>query len=144
MARVSGGNHHSLFLSTKGVVYSCGRADYGQLGYPVGEMDGKGDFASTPNPVPLPISKNPIEVGRVVDIAAGENHSLAITSTGKVYSWGYGEYGQSGNDPKVSDKDILRPFLAHDWLPGADLVATNISGGAQHTLVVAKRYKAKP
>mgnify|MGYP005852568865 CR=1 FL=1 len=142
MAKVGAGTHHSIWLSTKGVVYTSGRADYGQLGYRVGNMDGKGDFQLTPRRVPFPIANDPAKVGRVVDVAGGEAHSLALTSTGQIYSWGFGEYGQCGNDPSLTTKDLQVPTLAENWFPGTDVVATCISGGAQHSLVIAKRYKA--
>lgn len=33
----------------------------------------------------------------IVSISAGSNHSVALTSSGKIYSWGHSEYGQHGN-----------------------------------------------
>ena len=34
--------------------------------------------------------------GRIVAIAAGGAHSLALTDTGTLYAWGWNEYGQLG------------------------------------------------
>lgn len=36
------------------------------------------------------------QLSRVVQIAAGANHCVAITDSGKVYTWGVGEQGQLG------------------------------------------------
>jgi alpha-tubulin suppressor-like RCC1 family protein len=33
---------------------------------------------------------------KVIEIAAGEDHSLALTEAGEVFSWGHGLYGQLG------------------------------------------------
>ncbi len=33
---------------------------------------------------------------KVIQVAAGESHSLALMSTGDVFSWGRGKYGRLG------------------------------------------------
>jgi len=44
---------------------------------------------------------------QVVDVAAGANHSVCVTSDGSVYSWGHAEYGQHGYTTSVSKADLL-------------------------------------
>ena len=34
---------------------------------------------------------------RIRDIAAGSSHSAAVTSSGELYTWGFGEYGRLGH-----------------------------------------------
>lgn len=34
---------------------------------------------------------------KIVDVCAGQYHSLALTFSGKVYSWGWGIHGQLGH-----------------------------------------------
>ncbi|HMM00540.1 MAG TPA: hypothetical protein PKC96_04285 [Bacilli bacterium] len=51
----------------------------------------------------------------VVSVAAGYAHSLAVTSLGKVFSWGYNYFGQIGNGSSgssnvVSPQDITANF----------------------------------
>jgi alpha-tubulin suppressor-like RCC1 family protein len=38
----------------------------------------------------------------VVQVVAGRYHTLAITDTGEVYSWGLNDWGQLGRPGKVS------------------------------------------
>jgi alpha-tubulin suppressor-like RCC1 family protein len=154
IARVAAGQEHSLFLHPRGnVIYACGHNGYKQCGVQnekvmtkhseaaaKGLDDSKKDFMLLkPARVALPIVERLDEVGRVVDIAAGENHSLAVTSGGKLYTWGYGLYGAVGIDPKHSSEDI-QPRLSHDWLPNTDVFVHQASAGSQHSVVVATRY----
>lgn len=73
---VAVGESHALFLSDSGKVYTYGEGAYGQLG--IGEVQ--------------LVAKQPellkgITEG-VVQVAAGDYHSLALTEEGSVYSWG--------------------------------------------------------
>lgn len=43
-----------------------------------------------------------LESSRIVAIAAGSAHSAAITASGHLYTWGFGEYGRLGHGDHVS------------------------------------------
>ncbi|HEY0455545.1 MAG TPA: Ig-like domain-containing protein, partial [Verrucomicrobiae bacterium] len=77
---------HSMALAADGTLYAWGANFNGQLG------NGNENNQSAPQIVPLPAG-----VTRWVQIAAGENHSLAIADTGLLYAWGGNFYGQLGN-----------------------------------------------
>jgi alpha-tubulin suppressor-like RCC1 family protein len=47
---------------------------------------------NTPTRLPSPLGSE-----RVVSVSAGENHSLALTADGAVWSWGDGAYGRLGH-----------------------------------------------
>jgi alpha-tubulin suppressor-like RCC1 family protein len=144
---------HSLFLHARGnVIYSCGHNGYKQCGVqnenvmtrPGQNLQGldesrRDPMLLKPARVALPSVERLAEVGRVVDIAAGDYHSLAVTSGGKLYTWGYGEYGQVGINPLVSTNDI-HPRLSHDWFPDMEAFIHQASAGSQHSIVVATRY----
>ncbi|KAL8440341.1 hypothetical protein Efla_000229 [Eimeria flavescens] len=70
------GDSHALFLADSGDLFAFGRGVYGQLG--LGEVQ---LLADQPQKV-----KNITQ--HVVQIAAGDFHSLALTDEGTVYSWG--------------------------------------------------------
>lgn len=89
------GANHTLALCSNGQVYAWGDNTYGQLG--------TGDTNSSSEPVAVNISSSSIlNNSRVLGIAAGQNHSLAMyqnLSDGRIYiaSWGKNTDGQLGD-----------------------------------------------
>ena len=73
---ISCGDNHTLALTNGGHVYGWGYNGYGQLGN------------GTCNNQSVPIQVNGLlESCRIVSIACGANHSMAVSDTGAVYSW---------------------------------------------------------
>ncbi|MBF0487186.1 MAG: hypothetical protein HQK98_03410 [Nitrospirae bacterium] len=82
---IAAGKYHSMALNSAGSVKAWGQNKYGQLG----------DSTTTERHTPVQVSG--LTTG-VTAIAAGGFHSLALTSGGAVYAWGYNAYGQLGNN----------------------------------------------
>ena len=82
---VAAGNSHSLALTAEGALFSFGRGAQGQLGH--------GDRAEQPQPKRVVV----LAKERVVGVAAGGNHSLALTAEGALFSFGNGVSGQLGH-----------------------------------------------
>ncbi|RIA79022.1 regulator of chromosome condensation 1/beta-lactamase-inhibitor protein II, partial [Glomus cerebriforme] len=57
---------------------------------------------------PIFIRHMPFKNLTIVDVAAGEDHALALTSEGDVYAWGNGEAHRLGR--KFSERRSLKPF----------------------------------
>ncbi|GMI08913.1 hypothetical protein TrVE_jg11399 [Triparma verrucosa] len=75
---------HTLCVTASGEVYSWG-SGHGLLGL----------SSTAPHHSPMKVVLlNKVEV---MTVSAGYDHSLALTSTGEVYSWGNGGYGQLGH-----------------------------------------------
>ncbi|MFS7962619.1 putative regulator of chromosome condensation 1/beta-lactamase-inhibitor protein II [Helianthus anomalus] len=70
-------------------------------------------------------------MGKVIAIASGEAHTVALTGDGNVYSWGRGTFGRLGNGSEV---DEHTPVKVH--FPST-LKIVGISAGAYHTLALA-------
>lgn len=85
---VATGGKHSLALTSTGQVLAWGNNVDGELG------DGTNSNSAVPVPVHLP--KKVV----VTAIAAGDDDSMAVTSTGQVYAWGTNEYGELGDGSK--------------------------------------------
>ncbi|GFR39917.1 hypothetical protein Agub_g424 [Astrephomene gubernaculifera] len=84
---VAAGGHHTLALTTAGEVWSWGMAGEGQLGL--------GQPQEMRQVEPRLIKT--LQGAGVVALAAGDHHSLALTSCGQVFSWGRGEHGALGH-----------------------------------------------
>jgi len=96
ITNISANNNHSMFLTSDGRVYSCGDNTNGQLG--LGDI---GDDFLVPTLIP--------NLYNITDIASGNNHSIFLTSDGRVYSCGQNNLGQSGLG--VTFNDIVTPTL---------------------------------
>ncbi|KAK4509845.1 uncharacterized protein ATC70_007149 [Mucor velutinosus] len=134
---VQGGEHHSLVLMEDGSVYAFGRADSNQLGLP-NELIEKNqtreegsEVSAFKRAVGIPTRIPSLE--NVVQIATGTNHSVATTSSGKAYTWGFGECYALGNGS--SDDEPVPTELTGQKLEGHKVI--RVSAGAQHSMVLA-------
>ncbi|XP_077925074.1 E3 ISG15--protein ligase HERC5 isoform X3 [Halichoerus grypus] len=83
--QITCGDYHSLALSKGGELFAWGQNLHGQLG--VGRL-----FASIPTPqIVEHLSGVPL-----VQISAGKAHSMALSMSGNIYSWGRNDLGQLG------------------------------------------------
>jgi regulator of chromosome condensation len=78
------GNHHSFYINGKGQVFGWGLNNHGQLGI------------GTKSNTSIPTLVKALEGLRVVMMAGGEHHSIALTAEGKAYCWGRNDEGQCG------------------------------------------------
>ena len=82
--KVSLGGEHSLLLSQKNNIYSCGLNIFGQLG--TGDYENRGNFTN------LNIYQNVLKNNdneKIIDIVAGAQHSLIISNLNKLYYCGF-------------------------------------------------------
>ncbi len=89
-AVVSCGSHHSTAISRKGELYSWGLGCNGELGL--------GRWGPIELPIPRQCSSPSV---RIVSVACGANHTLAIAETGTLWSCGKNRHGQLGNTTVV-------------------------------------------
>ncbi|HKL47401.1 MAG TPA: hypothetical protein VJ878_01935, partial [Candidatus Izemoplasmatales bacterium] len=85
------GDFHSSILTSYGRVYSWGSNTHGQMG--------DGTYLSFDMPIDNTKYYNIDEGERIIDIESGAGHMIALTSDGRVLSWGYNENGQVGAGP---------------------------------------------
>jgi alpha-tubulin suppressor-like RCC1 family protein len=128
VTEVAPGVSHTLVLTSTGQLYAFGENQYGQLGSSVNA----GTMA--PNPVPSLVALPGAE-GRVTQIAAGGEHSLALTSTGQLYAFGENFYGQLG---VASNEETFNPNPGAELLtlPGDTGPAVQIDGGESQSFAV--------
>jgi uncharacterized repeat protein (TIGR02543 family) len=114
---VGGGDSHSLAVSSTGRVYSWGYNNVGQLG----------DGTTTNKSTPTLISFTGLQLGETIrKVSAGQFHSLAVTTNGRVYAWGNGSAGQLGNG---STSNSSTPSLVNfTGLLSGETIQTVIAG----------------
>ena len=113
VAAIAAGRGHTCALTTAGAVQCWGYNYYGQLG------DGSTTNKSTPQTVTG-------LAGGVAAIAAGQQHTCALTTAGAVLCWGYNYYGQLGDG---SSTDKSTPQAVTGLASGVQAIAA----GAYHT-----------
>jgi alpha-tubulin suppressor-like RCC1 family protein len=119
---VKAGRDHSLALTVGGKVYAWGGNNRGQLG------DGTNEGRNVPTKV------SGLDSVTVAAIAAGDNVSFAVTSTGKVYAWGWNYHGMLGiGAPMDASEERLSPVQVTDL---DSETITDISAEADHCLAL--------
>ena len=90
IVQLAAGNSQSMALASDGTVYTWGWNQYGQLG--------NGTTTNSRIPVAVVTTGTPLAGKTISQIAAGNAHALAMTDDGTVYTWGWNQYGQLGNN----------------------------------------------
>lgn len=94
-------------------------------------------FEMSPKRVPLYIEKakdghvTPVDDIQIVDFACGNNHTVAIDSKRRAYSWGFGGVGRLGH---AEQKDEMVPRLIK-FFDSSNRGVRRIFCGSSFTLV---------
>lgn len=121
---ISAGSNHALVLSSDGNVYSWGDNTYGELG----------NNTTANSSVPVLASTNYLAGIQATAISAGSGFSLAVDVNGNVYSWGYNNVGQLGDNTTTSHSS---PKLIYTGSTLNSVPISLISAGSNHALVAA-------
>jgi alpha-tubulin suppressor-like RCC1 family protein len=120
---ISCGFYHSLVLTNCGEVYAWGSNCYGQIGNGCNDSQLK------------PIKVKGFNNERVVMISCGRKHSMALTESSHVYSWGGNDCGQLGIGNTV---DSNKPkFVAVIDENKSNVFIEKISCGSEHSLLLS-------
>lgn len=104
MAAMAGGREHTLALTRCGTLFSfgggnkhgCSSAEASAvLGISAAETDGK--LGKRGGVSPTRVCDDALESARVVTIACGWDHCMAVTDDGALFTWGSGRSGQLGH-----------------------------------------------
>ena len=115
-AGVAAGAYHACAVTAGGALVCWGRNTYGQLG----------DGTTTSRATPIGVSGLG---GGIAAIAAGSNHSCALTAAGGVVCWGRNTYGQLG-DGTTTDRWTATAAV------GIGSSVTAVAPGVFHTCVL--------
>lgn len=104
--------NHAAIVTVDGDVFTCGVGSRGRLGH------GSDDLTSSFKFKRVEFFLH--ELKMVLDIAISNNHSIALTSDGDVYTWGMNGFNQLGvNTPSTK---TINSYL-DDWIATPTLVA---------------------
>lgn len=158
VASIAVGTEHMLLLTEAGSVYSWGQTTQEQVGITAQKDTSPGFIAESPKEGAQKLNhaifnntdkqqQQPILVlgpgmedeslyykdrtlqKRVVCIAVGASHSLAVTEEGRCVAWGSNKYGQCGNGEWGST--VLQPTIVEALGPLKIIV---VAGGQGHSL----------
>ncbi|KAI7754033.1 hypothetical protein M8C21_029145 [Ambrosia artemisiifolia] len=119
--QVATGVNFTVFLTIGGQVYTCGTGGYGQLGH--------GDTLDRPTPK---LVETLVTVGPAVQIAAGPNYALVVTSDGTVYSFGSGTNFCLGHGQQHNELNP-RPL---QWFRSKGIHVVRVSSGEEHAVAL--------
>jgi Regulator of chromosome condensation (RCC1) repeat len=128
--QAAAGSGFSLALTAAGQLLAFGEDRAGQLGLPLGTGQ-NGNAEPVPSPVSIPSAD-----GRVVQIAAGASFGLALTASGRVYSFGENHDGQLGQ-ARNEGSEAPNPTPTAVQMPAGAGPVTQIAAGRAHALAVA-------
>ncbi len=127
---VDGGASHTIALKEDGTVWAWGSNEFGQLG--------NGTWTDSNTAVRVG-GKQPLT--KIIAIAAGYNHSVALRSDGTVWAWGRNGSGQLGNGTSINS-NIPVQVKAPDGKSFLDSVVA-IAAGGEHTLALMRQIVPK-
>ena len=131
LVAIAAGGVHSLALANDGTAYAWGSNAYGQLG----------NNSTTQSLVPVAVNAtngtSALAGKRVVSVAAGQFHSLALASDGTVYAWGYNGWGQLGDSTQTQRIVPVSVSTAAGSSALAGKLVRNLAAGKYHSLAVA-------
>jgi alpha-tubulin suppressor-like RCC1 family protein len=127
-SKIAAGGSHTCAITTTNAAYCWGANSVRQLG----------DGTTAAKNVPTLVSNPSIGAVQWSKIAAGTEHTCAITTANAAYCWGENSFGQLG-DGTTADKNI--PTLVSNP-PGGVLLWSEITAGAQHTCAISDTHEA--
>lgn len=130
VTKVGCGRAHSVAIADNGVVYTLGNNSYGQCGRTI--VEDENYFGSQAISMLEPSS---FGGERLKDVACGQDHTIFLTETGKLYACGWGADGQTGlghynnhHVPTLIEGDVKNENITKVSCAGDCVIALNDRG----------------
>ncbi|GFT97548.1 e3 ubiquitin-protein ligase HERC2 [Nephila pilipes] len=114
--QVECGAQFSLALTSSGQVWTWGKGDYFRLGH------GEEGHIRKPQLI------EGLRGKKIIHVAVGALHCLAVTENGQVYAWGDNDHGQQGNGTTTVNR---KPALVQGL---EDVKVTRVACGSSHSI----------
>ncbi|BDR54488.1 hypothetical protein KIMH_05990 [Bombiscardovia apis] len=128
--QVAAGSSHALALGSDHHVYAWGANAQGQVG----------DGTSTDQNTPIDLTNTARLPSTIMQLAAGDDYSLALTRDGHLYTWGSNQYGTLAttiNAGTTNPNSLPTDVSAAGSLP---TTIRSISAGSHHALAVSNEH----
>ncbi|KAH9668663.1 Ultraviolet-B receptor UVR8 [Citrus sinensis] len=122
---VAAGAEHSVAVAEDGELYGWGWGRYGNLG--LGDRNDR--------LIPEKVATVDLQREKMVMVACGWRHTISVSSSGRLYSYGWSKYGQLGHG---DFKDHLVPCQLEAL---RESFISQISGGWRHTMALTSDGK---
>uniref|UniRef100_A0A0D3G199 Uncharacterized protein n=1 Tax=Oryza barthii TaxID=65489 RepID=A0A0D3G199_9ORYZ len=115
-------------------ILTAGLPQYGQLGHGTDNeyniKDSSVKLAYDPQPRPRAIAS--LSGKTIVKAACGTNHTVAVDSSGYVYTWGFGGYGRLGHREQKDEWQprLVEVFQKHNVLPPNAIISAGAASSA--------------
>ncbi|XP_038648648.1 probable E3 ubiquitin-protein ligase HERC3 isoform X2 [Scyliorhinus canicula] len=117
---VASGTSHILFLSQAGKVYQS-------------EVISKDTAAATKEfPIMKPQSRQSLSEKNIIQVACGNNHSLALSKDGQLFVWGQNTCGQLGIDTRGASRPVPQRMTSLTGMP-----VSQITAGGEHSFALS-------
>lgn len=127
VVQITGGQFHTLFLTSEGRVYACGSCQDGELGLPsCHKMFSGGNVSEVGTPILVPFPNT--DEDPVSGISSSLKYNMVVTRNGSLFSWGFGPQGELGLGKRTELAQVPTMVVGSD---GTQFVSS-ISCGAQH------------
>jgi alpha-tubulin suppressor-like RCC1 family protein len=125
IVQIAAGREHSLILAEDGTVFAFGSNQYKQTGL---------NTTAAETRIATPIDTTNLDGRRIVDVAAGDWHSLLLAEDGTVFSFGRNIAGATGLGISMGTTPIATQI---DMTNLAGLRVIGIAAGNNHNLLLA-------
>ena len=136
IGEIRSGKEHSVVLTSEGAVHTFGKGCFGALGL------GGTVFSAGPRQIAKLANR------RIVSIACGSQHSLALSDIGDVFSWGRGFEGQLGLLDGVDSSSVpqyIPHFFKYDGSKDVRMLRKTpihaIACGAYHSIAIDDKHQ---
>lgn len=129
------GTNHVYALDASQRVYAWGNGQQNQLGRRVNERTLT--EALQPNRIGFHDTSAKRHSQKIVSIASGDYHGLAIAEDGHIWAWGANNYCETGypDNAGADDASLLVPKIIHS-LEGKNVIS--LEGGSHHNIAITK------
>ncbi|XP_072351447.1 probable E3 ubiquitin-protein ligase HERC4 [Scyliorhinus torazame] len=114
------GTSHILFLSGAGSLY-CSKIKSKETAAKLKEF-----------PIMKPQLLKCLRTRKIIQVACGNNHSLALSKDGELFAWGQNTYGQLGIDTKGASQPVPQCVTSLTGMPVAQITA-----GGEHSFALS-------